>query len=164
MNIVEFNGLSVSDAGSVVRACAAIDEWVDDVVRARPFASLEELVTFADKTATLWTPAQVDAALADHPRIGDKHEGSGVSAQMSGSEQSRVDPADSVVAQRLAEGNQKYEDTFDRIFLIRAAGRDAQEILDELDRRLDNDPETELTVVASELRQIAVLRLKGLFS
>ena len=48
------------------------------------------------------------------------------------------------------------------MFLIRAAGRSEGEILAALDARLANDPETERGVVASELREIAVLRLERL--
>ena len=43
----------------------------------------------------------------------------------------------------LAEGNREYEKRFDRVFLIRAAGRSSAEILAELHRRLGNDDETE---------------------
>ncbi len=48
------------------------------------------------------------------------------------------------------------------MFLIRAAGRSEAEILGALEARLANDPETERGVVASELREIAVLRLERL--
>ncbi len=47
------------------------------------------------------------------------------------------------VAARLAAGNRAYEERFDRVFLIRAAGRSGPEILAELDRRLGNDAATE---------------------
>ena len=47
------------------------------------------------------------------------------------------------VADRLVDGNRAYEERFDRVFLIRAAGRDADEILAELERRLGNDDATE---------------------
>ena len=48
------------------------------------------------------------------------------------------------------------------MFLIRAAGRTPEEILDQLSTRMDNDPGTEQAVVADQLRQIALLRLEGL--
>jgi 2-oxo-4-hydroxy-4-carboxy-5-ureidoimidazoline decarboxylase len=83
---------------------------------------------------------------------------------MSRSEQAGVDPHDAEVRERLAAGNAAYEERFDRIYLVRAAGRSADEILALLEERLGNDPETELAVTAGQLREIAVLRLKGLFS
>ena len=64
-------------------------------------------------------------------------------------------------AARLAAGNAAYEERFDRVFLIRAAGRDAEEILAELDRRLQNDDATERAETVDNLRQIALLRLEA---
>jgi 2-oxo-4-hydroxy-4-carboxy-5-ureidoimidazoline decarboxylase len=46
--------------------------------------------------------------------------------------------------------------------LIRAAGRSSEEILAELEDRLDNTPETEKLIMADQLRQIALLRLEGI--
>ena len=81
---------------------------------------------------------------------------------MSQGEQAGVDPHDAEVQRRLAEGNAAYEERFDRIYLVRAAGRSAEEILALLEQRLTNDPDTELAVTAGQLREIAVLRLEGL--
>ncbi|MBJ7358510.1 MAG: OHCU decarboxylase, partial [Nocardioides sp.] len=47
------------------------------------------------------------------------------------------------------------------VFLIRAAGRDAEEILAELDRRLQNDDDTERDETVDNLRQIMLLRLEA---
>ena len=66
--------------------------------------------------------------------------------------------------EQLAAGNAAYEARFDRVFLIRAAGRDADEILAELERRLDNDDVTERAETVDNLRQIALLRLDGVLS
>jgi len=52
-----------------------------------------------------------------------------------------------------------YEQRFGRVFLIRAAGRDADQILSELDRRLGNDDDAERAETVDNLRQIALLRL-----
>ena len=64
------------------------------------------------------------------------------------------------MAERLAAGNRAYEERFDRVFLIRAAGRDAPEILAELERRLGNDDATERGETVTQLREIALLRLE----
>ena len=68
------------------------------------------------------------------------------------------------IASALAEGNRAYEERFGRVFLIRAAGRSAAEILDALTERLAHTPAEEEPVVAEQLREIAVLRLKGRFA
>jgi 2-oxo-4-hydroxy-4-carboxy-5-ureidoimidazoline decarboxylase len=64
--------------------------------------------------------------------------------------------------QRLARGNAAYEARFGHVFLIAAAGRDAAEILGELERRLGNDPATELEVAAGEQGRITRRRLERL--
>jgi 2-oxo-4-hydroxy-4-carboxy-5-ureidoimidazoline decarboxylase len=160
----EFNDMPAGEAAEAVRACADVDSWVDGVVGGRPYNELADLLARADGLARGWTPTEVEKALADHPRIGERHAGSGASAQMSGSEQAGVDPHDADVQRRLAAGNAAYEDRFDRIYLVRAAGRSAEEILALLEERLTNDPDTELAVTSGQLREIALLRLEGHFS
>jgi 2-oxo-4-hydroxy-4-carboxy-5-ureidoimidazoline decarboxylase len=60
----------------------------------------------------------------------------------------------------LAEGNRTYEQRFNRIFIVCAAGKSAQAILDILQRRLGNDEKTELQESAEQQRQITNLRFK----
>jgi 2-oxo-4-hydroxy-4-carboxy-5-ureidoimidazoline decarboxylase len=69
---------------------------------------------------------------------------------------------DASAADRLAAGNAAYEERFGRVFLIRAAGRDADEILAELERRLANTDDAERAETVDNLRQIALLRLEAL--
>ena len=164
MLLQEFNDMPAGAAADAVRPCVDIDSWVDGVVDGRPYAGTAELLDRADSLARAWTPIEVEKALADHPRIGERHAGSGASAQMSGSEQAGVDPQDAEIQRRLAEGNAAYEERFDRIYLVRAAGRSAEEILALLEERLGNDPDTEIAVTSGQLREIALLRLEGLFS
>jgi 2-oxo-4-hydroxy-4-carboxy-5-ureidoimidazoline decarboxylase len=162
VQIKEFNELAAAEVAGLVRPCADIDAWVDAIVIARPYDDLDALLSYAERQAGTWTGAEVEAALADHPRIGESPAGSGTSASLSRAEQSGVrDDAD--VRARLADGNRRYEEAFGRIFLVRAAGRSAEEILANLEQRLTHDPETELKVTAGQLAEIAVLRLRGLF-
>ena len=84
------------------------------------------------------TDEELEAALSGHPRIGERAD-AGARRRPLGGEQAGVDPAAGDTAARLAAGNAAYEERFGRVFLIRAAGRDADEILAELDRRLGND-------------------------
>lgn len=162
MQLAEFNEMDTAEAAAAVRPCVDIERWVSAVVDGRPYADLDSLLIVADALARSWTGAEVEAALADHPRIGESPHGNGASAAMSAREQSGVGRG-SELRSRLIAGNEAYERRFDRIFLVRAAGRDAEEILGLLEQRLENDPETELGVTAGQLREIAVLRLKGLF-
>jgi 2-oxo-4-hydroxy-4-carboxy-5-ureidoimidazoline decarboxylase len=164
VRLEELNAMAAEEAAAALRPCVDIDSWVDALVAGRPYDAVPDVLAVADLQARSWSPAEVEQALADHPRIGERHSGSGASAAMSQGEQSGVDPRDAEVQRRLAEGNAAYEERFDRIYLVRAAGRSAEEILALLEQRLTNDPDTELTVTAGQLREIALLRLEGLFS
>lgn len=160
MTLESFNGMDAAAAAGVVRPCADIDGWVEAIVDARPFASVEDALAFADREARGWTREDVDAALDHHPRIGERAAGESTEASMSRSEQAGVD-ADADVTAALLEGNRAYEDRFGRVFLIRAAGRAAHEILAELYRRLENPEGAEAVETAQQLREIALLRLEG---
>ncbi|MBF6949199.1 2-oxo-4-hydroxy-4-carboxy-5-ureidoimidazoline decarboxylase, partial [Acinetobacter baumannii] len=63
---------SVTDAQlrEGLTACLHVRRWVDDVVAAGPFDSVDALVEVARQAATPLSSAEVDEAMADHPRIG----------------------------------------------------------------------------------------------
>lgn len=164
MKLAEFNSVEPSRARDVLKPCIDIGRWVDAVTAARPFPSKASLLEFASQAAEPFTPPEVEAALAHHPRIGDRPTASTAEASMSRSEQAGVEPSDSGVAEALARGNRDYEEKFGRVFLIRAAGRTAPEILAALESRLSNSPSEEDTIVAQQLREIALLRLEGVIS
>ena len=88
MLLPELNAMTAAEADAAVRPCVDIDAWVDAVVGGRPYDTVADLLAVADAQARTWSPAEVEGALADHPRIGERHQGSGASAAMSGSEQS----------------------------------------------------------------------------
>ena len=80
---------------------------------------------------------------------------------MSAREQAGVDPADADVQARLADGNRRYEERFDRIYLVRAAGRSAEEILALLEQRLGQRPGDRAEVTAGPARaRSPLLRLR----
>ncbi|MFB2581499.1 2-oxo-4-hydroxy-4-carboxy-5-ureidoimidazoline decarboxylase [Herbiconiux sp. P15] len=151
------------DLREALRSCLGVERFVDEVAAAAPFASNEQLLAVADGVAASLTPAEVEAALAHHPRIGERMQGEGRAQAFSRSEQSAADSSDESLAAAIADGNRAYEARFDRVFLIRAAGRGRAEILAELTRRLELDDDTELATVASELHDITMLRLAALY-
>jgi 2-oxo-4-hydroxy-4-carboxy-5-ureidoimidazoline decarboxylase len=164
VKLEEFNAMTHDEAAAVVRLCADVPAWVDEVVAARPYDDLDELFTVAKVAAEGWSDDEVDAALAQHPRIGERAAGDTEEAALSRSEQSAIGGEDVATKAAIRAGNEAYEQRFGRVFLIRAAGRSASEVLDQLTARLDNDPEAETAVVAGQLREIALLRLEGMFT
>lgn len=157
------NDMSVDHLRVDLRACLAVPRWIDEVAEQAPFASVDDLLEAGRTAANPLTRDEVDAALADHPRIGDKPVGEGAAQAFSRSEQASLDDDDETVA-AIAEGNAIYEKRFDRVFLIRAAGRSRGEILAELNRRIRLDDDEEFTIVEQQLREIALLRLETTFT
>ncbi|MGY1915230.1 2-oxo-4-hydroxy-4-carboxy-5-ureidoimidazoline decarboxylase [Blastococcus sp. SYSU DS0973] len=160
MRIAEFDTLAAEEAAALVRRCADIPSFATGVTDGRPYGSVGALLTAACEQAGTWTDAEVQAALADHPRIGERPAGHG--AGLSDREQAGVDPADAELQRRLADGNRRYEERFGHIYLVRAAGRTGAQLLELLEQRLTNDPGTERAVTREQLTEIALLRLEGL--
>jgi OHCU decarboxylase len=160
LRLEDFNGLERDAAMNVLRPCLDVDRWLTEVVDSRPYRSLNDLETAAREAADPLTTEEVEGALAHHPRIGERAAGSSAEASLSHSEQAGLKVSDDVAA-RLEAGNRAYEERFGRVFLIRAAGRSSEEILEALETRLANEPDTEERLVADQLREIALLRLAG---
>lgn len=164
LTLERLNAAPAEQLRETLRACCASDAWVDQLLAHRPFADRAAALAGSDTAMGDIADADVDQALAGHPRIGDRAEGEGTDARWSREEQASVADAGDDVQQQLRDGNLSYERRFDRVFLIRAAGRSPQEMLTELTRRLDQDDETERAEVREQLRQITRLRLERALS
>ncbi len=139
-------------------ACCSSERWAIEVASGRPYASAEELLASSDAAMAGLAPADLEQALAGHPRIGDRRGAD----ERSRREQAGVLGADQATIQALAEGNEEYERRFGHIYLVCATGRDAADLLALLRERLGNDPETEWGVVRRELGKISRIRLARL--
>jgi len=157
MQLGEFNALAPERARAVLDPCLGVPRWVDEIEQARPYADVAALVAQGRVSAENLGDDEIAQALARHPRIGQPASGDGTEAAHSAAEQSAVASND---VHRLEQANARYEAVFDRVFLIRAAGRDGAEILGELERRIDNEPAVERREVVANLRQIALQRLE----
>ncbi len=164
MMLAEFNDAPRSGAMDVLRPCLDIARWCEQLADARPYSGLDALLLAARESAHPFTVDEVATAMSHHPRIGERPTGHDAEAVHSRAEQSGVDANDASVASALAAGNRAYEQKFDRVFLIRAAGRSAEQILAALNTRLENSAAEEDAIVAEQLREIALLRLEGLIT
>jgi len=147
-------------AAEVLTACLAAPRWVEALVAARPHRDVAGWLAAADTAYAALPDEDVLTALAAHPRIGAAPAGDGAHEASSRREQAAVTAAGDDVRAALAAGNREYERRFDRVFLIRAAGRSPHEILAELRRRLGHDDDAELAEAREQLRQITALRLE----
>ncbi|AOT02608.1 2-oxo-4-hydroxy-4-carboxy-5-ureidoimidazoline decarboxylase [Arthrobacter sp. U41] len=162
MDLEQFNAAGRAEAAGSLRPCLDIQRWIDELIDARPYASLNALLEAGRSAADPFTPAEIEAALARHPRIGEQAQGSSTEAGLSQSEQAGLGEADAAMAAALADGNRVYEEKFGQVFLIRAAGRSRGEVLAALHTRLTHTPEEEQAIIGQQLREIAVLRLERL--
>ena len=164
VTIDAFNDEPADQAVQALRACNAAPRFAAELVAGRPYRDAGTLVDRAEQVARALPWEDVAFALAAHPRIGDRVEGSSAEAESSRREQSSMTDADASTREALLEGNRAYEERFDHVFLIRASGRSPDEMLAELRRRLANDEETERAEVIEQLAQITGLRVKALLS
>ena len=156
------NDLPDAEAERFLRACCASSAWVARVLADRPYATAADLLDTADLASRELSVDDLDEALSAHPRIGERAEGDSAEAKLSRQEQASVSDADARTRERLRELNVAYEQRFDRVFLVRAAGRTPAQLLAELERRLGNDPAAEAQEVLEQLAQITRLRVEGL--
>ena len=145
-----------------LRAALGVGRWVNAVACGGPYPSTAALVGPGEAAAEL-SDAELDEAVAHHPRIGERASGDGTAIRLAADEQAGLGEQQEGTDAAIARGNAVYEQRFGRVFLIRAAGRTRQEVLDELQRRLRNDEATEAAEEKEQLRQIAALRLRSLF-
>jgi 2-oxo-4-hydroxy-4-carboxy-5-ureidoimidazoline decarboxylase len=160
--IEQFNREPVERAAELLRACNAAPRFVTELVAGRPYPDGETLAARAEQVARALPWNEVLLALSAHPRIGDRVEGASAEAAASRREQSSMADADTAVRAALVEGNRAYEQRFDHVFLIRAAGRTPEEMLAALRRRLANDDAAERAEVTEQLAQITALRVQGM--
>lgn len=162
LTLSQFNQLDNQAAKQLLQNCVHIPSWIDTLTAQRPFASIETLYTTAQAQSQTWTWDEVKHALDQHPRIGQKQAVKALNEKeqsFSTNEQGKLQLNQAVI-QALAKGNQDYENKFGYIFLIRAKGRSSEEILAELQRRLNNTSKQEQIEVSEQLTQIALLRLQ----
>jgi OHCU decarboxylase len=161
--LTRWNSSPPEEAALEILPCCGSNSWARQMAALRPIDDEDSLLAASDKTWRSLTEADWMEAFAHHPRIGHSAAPSTApprSAKWSSEEQQKVGAAEDGVLAALAEGNRAYEQLFGRIFIVCAARRSAQEILDILQRRLRNDQQTELQESAEQQRQITSLRLK----
>jgi OHCU decarboxylase len=159
--LAAWNEAEASAAMEVMLACCAAQRWAEAMIALRPYSGVEGLSLTADEVwSTMEEPDWMEA-FAAHPRIGERKTsaGSDTSAAWSQEEQSSTVIAAEQVLADLAEANRAYEERFGFTYIVCATGKNADEMLAILRRRLANDRETELREAAEQQRQIMQLRL-----
>jgi 2-oxo-4-hydroxy-4-carboxy-5-ureidoimidazoline decarboxylase len=165
--LARFNNLPAVAAREALLDCCSSPVWAERMLSGRPYSSAKDAVRQSSAIVARLTEADLEAALAGHPRIGDgpgEGSGSARSAAWSREEQSGVSDSDEQTARELAESNVEYERRFGHIYLVSATGRTGPQLLTLLQTRLRNSPATEWQVVRTELQKIIEIRLRALLA
>lgn len=165
MTIAEFDHLDREMKKKLLYQCCGSTTWVEKMLNTPPADDLVDLLEDAEECWYTCKEKDWKEAFSNHPKIGDldslrkKYS----EDQFAHGEQSLVSIASEQTLHALAEGNKTYEEKFGYIFIVSAAGKSAVEILGMLTARLQNKPETEITIAMDEQNKITRLRLEKLF-
>jgi 2-oxo-4-hydroxy-4-carboxy-5-ureidoimidazoline decarboxylase len=167
MRVADFNRLDDDAAGAVRVSCCGASRWVLGMLAGRPYAGMAELLARADRVWRDTGPDDWEEAFSHHPRIGETGTEAPVdeaARRWSAAEQEGLAGAEAGVRQALGEANREYQERFGRIYIVCASGRGAEELLQELRRRMSNSPAQEQAIAAAEQGCITRQRLRRLFS
>jgi 2-oxo-4-hydroxy-4-carboxy-5-ureidoimidazoline decarboxylase len=165
MTLHEFNILPKQQLIEELSKCCGSASWVN---RMLPFIPADDMIELLeDAEEQWWSCSEEDwkEAFSHHPKIGDV--GSlakkfASTAQWASGEQSAVTAASKETIEALAESNRLYEEKFSYIFIVCATGRSAEEMLEMLLARLENNREEEIQIAADEQNKITKLRIEKL--
>ena len=150
-------------AEAEILPCCGSRAWARGLASERPFDDVAALLAASDRIWSKLSAADWSEAFRSHPRIGSAvsaGKSSARSLEWSAREQSGALAASDAVKLALAAADREYERKFGRIFIICASGKSATEILENLERRLNNEERAELLEAADQQRQITQIRLK----
>ena len=139
-----------------------VSSWAERLEAARPFENLAVMVTTAQSLVHQLDGDEVVQAHANLTRLGERR----VTTTDRQARWSRIEsagiPRDQDTLDRLHEANLRYLEKFGHVFLISAAGLQAEEMLEAMERRMHNDREAENEAVRAELAKLVQLRLERL--
>jgi 2-oxo-4-hydroxy-4-carboxy-5-ureidoimidazoline decarboxylase len=167
MTIAEFDHLDNTQKKSILLQCCGSVAWADKIIAALPAEDLIDLLQIAEEQWYACSKNDWREAFSHHPKIGDLNslkEKFGSTADWAAGEQSSVKQASENTLQQLADGNKEYEEKFGYIFIINATGKTADDMLANLNTRLQNSAEEELNIAAEEQLKITRIRLEKLFT
>lgn len=167
MDLDQFNDMAVDQLKGELTRCCGSSRWVEQMIAARPFKSVDELLTCSDDVWQYLAPDDWQEAFAHHPKIGDLDSIRAKFATTSDwaqGEQKGVASASEDVLQALAKGNSDYEQKFGYIFIVCATGKSADQMLALLQERLKHEPAHEIRDAMHEQNKITRIRLEKLLS
>jgi 2-oxo-4-hydroxy-4-carboxy-5-ureidoimidazoline decarboxylase len=166
MTIAEFDHLPEKKKRELLTQCCGSSAWVNKMLTVFPVEDLVEFLEYAEQKWNECTEQEQMEAFEHHPKIGDINslkEKFADTAGWAAGEQSGVNNSNENTLQQLAKANEAYENKFGFIFIICATGRSAEEMLADLNSRINSSKQEEIKTAAAEQLKITKLRLEKLF-
>lgn len=148
------NALTPAAAWRRFLECCGSRAWAEAMTSARPFASADGVIETASGIWNKLSREDILEAFAAHPRIGERSSDRGASAEQAGAQS-----ASAATLNELQNLNREYESRFGYIYIVCAAGKSGDQMLQLLRQRLANDPITELAIAAREQLDITLQRI-----
>lgn len=149
-----FNELTDEEAADELVSCSRSQTLVQALVAGRPYRSPAALDAAVIGAVAALSDAELPEVLSLYPRIATDAGGVTQAAEWSRREENGIHAAAPDVRGRLLALGAEYETRFGYTFLISATGRDGQDVLEQLEARLESDPATELRTSRGELSTI----------
>ncbi|MFD6316155.1 2-oxo-4-hydroxy-4-carboxy-5-ureidoimidazoline decarboxylase [Streptomyces nigra] len=156
--LARFNALEEHAAQAALHEVCASTAWVERLLAARPYATVDALHQASDTAMAGLTADDLAEAMAGHPPIGRPRPGDPASAR----EQRGMAGASEELKAEMLELNLAYQEKFGHVFLICATGRTGEQMRDAVKERIGNAPEQEREIVRAELGKINRIRLARL--
>jgi allantoicase len=148
------NALTSATARRRFLECCGSLGWAEAMASARPFSSADATIESASRIWSSLAREDFLQAFAAHPRIGEPGLDPRAAAEQSGAQS-----ASAATLDEFARLNREYELKFGYIYIVCAAGKSADQMLQLLRHRIANDPATELAIAAREQLAITLLRI-----
>jgi 2-oxo-4-hydroxy-4-carboxy-5-ureidoimidazoline decarboxylase len=165
MTLEELNQLSPQELAVQLSNCCAAKNWVQGMVSVAPFKSKEILISAANRIWQELNHLDYLSAFDAHPRIGDvttlkkKYASTQLTA---GKEQAGMVVASDCIIEKMKSLNDAYVEKFGFIFIVCATGKTAEQMLELINQRINNEYEKEIQIAAAEQMKITEIRLKKL--
>ena len=163
--LARINAMLPKEADAQFLTCCGARAWAAQMAGARPFADRAALEAAMATAFSHLTEHDWLEAFAAHPRIGgSKPEGhaTATSQALSSHEQHGMAAASLAVRTRMQELNAAYLQKHGFIYIVKATGKSADEMLQLLEARVKNDRAVELVNAAEEQKKITALRVDKL--
>jgi allantoicase len=161
--LAQLHALSTEDAKATFLAFNGAPAFAEQMASRRPYPTVRALFAAADEVWWSLSEAEVLAAFAAHPKIGEKKAApvqNAQSAAWSAGEQAQASRGNEDVLAELTKQNARYQSKFGFIYICFATGKSATEMLAWLNERIERDRAQEIETAAGEQAKITRLRIE----